>query len=73
MLEWYKSATLLPLVYATFWFLRSIYRIYFHPLSKFPGPRLAASTTLYKAYIDIDENLSQVHEIERLHGIHGKN
>lgn len=72
-MDWkYKSALLLPVFYVVFWIFRSIYRLYLHPLSKFPGPRIAAATTLYKAYIDVDDNLSLVHELKRLHGIHGK-
>lgn len=57
---------------ATLLIYRAINRLYFHPLSAFPGPTIAAITGLYKAYIDVVAQSSFVHNLERLHAIYGR-
>jgi hypothetical protein len=48
-----------------------VYRLYFHPLSKFPGPKLAACTFLYEGYYDIIKRGKYVHRIEEMHQQYG--
>ncbi|KAF8165173.1 cytochrome P450 [Crassisporium funariophilum] len=48
-----------------------IRRIFFHPLSGFPGPRLAALTSFYKTYYEVlkgGELLQKIHELHAAHG-----
>jgi hypothetical protein len=49
----------------------AIWRLYFSPLSKFPGPKLAALTLWYEFYYDILRGGMYIWEIERLHKIYG--
>ncbi|PKY00826.1 cytochrome P450 [Aspergillus campestris IBT 28561] len=51
--------------------LQSIYRLYFHPLRKFPGPRLAALTSLYEFYYNVIRSGKFLFEIERMHEQYG--
>ncbi|KAF3396439.1 Trichodiene oxygenase [Penicillium rolfsii] len=45
----------------------SIWRLYFHPLAGFPGPRLAALTLWYECYFDVFLGGQYFKEIDRLH------
>lgn len=44
-----------------------------HPLSKFPGPRLAAASYAYEFWFDMVQKGRYTHEIKRLHEIYGAN
>ncbi|KAK6065107.1 cytochrome p450 [Seiridium cupressi] len=48
-----------------------IYRLYFSPLAKFPGSRLAAATSWYEFYYDWWLDGRFVFEVERLHNKYG--
>ncbi|CAI7609831.1 unnamed protein product [Penicillium pancosmium] len=48
-----------------------IYRVHIHPLSKFPGPRLAALTGLYEIYFAAWGTGSFEDEIDRMHEEYG--
>jgi len=48
------------------------YRLYFSPLSKFPGPKLAAATLWYEFYYDVIRKGRYTFKIMELHGKYGK-
>jgi hypothetical protein len=50
------SITAVGLLFYTL--VRSIYNAYFHPLSRFPGPRGAACTRLWLAYMEVGRGVS---------------
>ncbi|KAL3464472.1 cytochrome P450 [Aspergillus heterothallicus] len=49
----------------------SIYRLYFHPLSHIPGPKLAAISYGYEFYHNIIRGGLFIWEVRRLHEIYG--
>lgn len=51
--------------------LVAIYRLYLHPISKFPGPKLAAVTSLYGFYFNVVKGGRYLWEIEKMHKKYG--
>ncbi|GJE97483.1 cytochrome P450 [Phanerochaete sordida] len=51
--------------------LRALYRVVFHPLAAFPGPRLAAATHWYAAYYEVWKDGALVEHLESLHEQYG--
>lgn len=50
----------------------AIFRLFFHPLSAFPGPKLASITVLYEAYYDVWKGGKYIFKLNELHQRYGK-
>ncbi|KAL8730121.1 MAG: hypothetical protein Q9181_004778 [Wetmoreana brouardii] len=48
-----------------------IYRLIWHPLATFPGPKVAAATNIYGAYHDLISDGSLCKKVAKLHDIYG--
>ena len=55
-----------------YFLLKGLYRLYLHPLRRFPGPRLAAITHGYEFYHDVVRHGMYIWEIEKMHQIYGR-
>lgn len=54
------------------WFAYTAFKnLYLHPLAKYPGPKLAAITPLWRAVMDTILCRSFCHELEHLHEQYG--
>ena len=59
-------------IWALSLFALGVYRLYFHPLAKFPGPKLAALTLWYETYHDVWCRGKYVFEIKEMHKKYGR-
>ena len=50
----------------------AIYQLYFSPLSKFPGPKLAAVTLWYEIYYDMFKWGKYYVEVQKMHQKYGE-
>jgi hypothetical protein len=61
----------LTVLYITYLFCLVVYRLYFSPLAKFPGPKLAASSKWYEFYYDVVLRGQFTFQIQRMHKKYG--
>lgn len=66
-----SALALILLGLVAFQVAKYIYRLTFHPLAHFPGPRLAALTNLHGAFYDLSETRSYIKEMPALHQKYG--
>jgi hypothetical protein len=50
----------------------TFYRLFLHPLARFPGPRLAAVSRWYEGYYDVVLGGQYTPKIAKLHKIYGR-
>ncbi|EAQ90370.1 hypothetical protein CHGG_02305 [Chaetomium globosum CBS 148.51] len=67
LLGWRNVAGAAITYYATLAF----YRLFLHPLARFPGPKLAAVSRWYEAYYDVIQNGQYTKKIAELHQQYG--
>lgn len=48
-----------------------VYRLYFSPLAKYPGPKLAAATRWYEFYYDVVKRNRFSWQIQKMHDQYG--
>lgn len=60
-------------IFVVGYFTLAVYRLFLHPLSRYPGSHVAAiSTSWYEWYWNYHKNGRMLFEIERLHKQHGE-
>lgn len=67
----YTAAHAIAACFFSYAFFVAIYRLYFHPLAKFPGPKLAVVTLWYEFWFDCILFGQYTFEIGRMHETYG--
>jgi hypothetical protein len=58
-------------IWLSYLFVYAIHTLYFHPLAKFPGPKLAALTDYYEFYYNAIKSGRYIKKMEEMHERYG--
>ncbi|KAK5078346.1 hypothetical protein LTR51_000535 [Lithohypha guttulata] len=65
--RWPVAITFILPLFSVATIMVAVYRLYFHSLADFPGPKIAAMTGLYELWYDVVKQGQYVHVIEQMH------
>jgi len=60
------------LISLAYWICLAVYRLYFSPLAKIPGPKLAAVTLWFEFYYDVIKRGRYTWKIAEMHEQYGR-
>jgi hypothetical protein len=66
-----SSLCLIAVIAISYCFLTCLYNLYLHPLSRFPGPKIATFSHIYEFYYDVIKDGSYLWQIEKMHRKYG--
>ena len=72
LLAGYSLAVYLLFLFLSWLILLVVRRLFLHPLSKFPGPPLAAVSPLYKSYYEVIKGGEWLNHVDKLHRAYGE-
>lgn len=70
--SWPQAFAMLPNTCTAYRTFLIIYRVYLHPLARFPGPKLAAASLRYEFYFDVIKRGRFAWEIKQVHEVYGE-
>jgi hypothetical protein len=63
----WTSLAVLVQVFGLYLTSLAVFRLFIHPLQRFPGPKIAAITLWYQAYYDLVKDGGLLEQLEKLH------
>jgi hypothetical protein len=71
-IKWLTIVTTLVGIWLVNIVVLAVYRLYFSPIAKFPGPKLAALTSWYEFYYEVIQKGRMSFHVQDLHKKYGE-